>query len=705
MEVEHLSYCRICAAACGIVVTANGARVVRVRGDADHPVSRGYTCSKGRALPEWHHSDRRLDAPRLRGRTASWDDVLGDLAGSLSATIATHGADAVALYLATGLAYDAGGQVAAGMWLGSLRSRSFFSAATVDNAPVLVAAALVAGNPMLNPVWDPTAAGLLLLVGTNPVVSHGYGTALADPIRRLREYRDLGGRVWVVDPRRTESAARADEHLQVRPGADVALLAAVAAALLEDGADPSELCTPSDLSSLRRALAPFTVTRAAAAADLDRTAVERLIAAVRDHRGRVAIMCGTGTTMARDGILVEWLRWVLLVLTGSLDRPGGMRFNRGAIHRLAPPSKIASGSNPKVPSGRSPDRDRRVARSGAGGAAAASVRPRRRKLEGPASRPELSRVVGQLPAVALADEIEAGNVRSLVVTGGNPITAFPEPDRMRAALNQLDTLVVVDVVESELTPLATHVLPATGQLERADLSLAEMTAVRSGLQFTPAVVPAAGERRPVWWMLATLARHMGGDLLAGADPDELDDSLFLAGLLARSPLDAEEVIAAGPRGVDVPEEFGWVRDEMLPDGHWQIAPPALVDRLAAHRDPERGLVLTPRRQMAWSNSIAYAGDADGSIVHMNPVDAGAAHLEDGELVTITSAHGRLTAVMTVDRNVRTGVVSVAHGRVGQSPGQLTSSHEDVDLVTAMPQASGVAVTVLGGAINQGDADG
>ncbi len=685
MEQDHLSYCRICAAACGIVVTVDGSRVRQVRGDADHPVSRGYTCSKGRALPEWHHSEARLDSPRLQGRPASWDDVLTDLAGALTATIDSHGADAVALYLATGLAYDAAGQVAAGQWLGSLRSRSFYSAATVDNAPVLVAAQLVAGNPMLNPVWDPRAPGLLLLVGTNPVVSHGYGTALPDPIRYLREYRDLGGRVWVIDPRRTESAARADEHLAVRPGADVALLAAVAGALLVDGADPSELCTAEDLTVLRDALAPFTVARAAADADVDPVAIARLITEVRDHRGRIAIMCGTGTTMSRDGILVEWLRWVVLVLTGSLDRPGGMRFNRGAIHRLAAVSKVSSG--------RSPDRDRRTAGSGTAYQEQASARPRRRKLEGPSSRPELSRVVGQVPSVALADEIEAGNVRSLVITGGNPITAFPEPDRMRAALRRLDTLVVVDVVESELTKLATHVLPAAGQLERADLSLAEATSVRSGLQFTAPVVPAVGDRRPVWWILATLARHMGGDLLGGADPDDLEDEEFLSGLLARSPLDAADVIAAGPRGVDVAEEFGWVRDGMLPDGHWQIAPLTLVKRLAAHAGPDAGLVLTPRRQMAWSNSIPYSGSADEPVVRMNPADATAAQLEDGEVVAITSAHGRLTAVMTVDGNVRSGVVSVTHGRADHSPGRLTSSHEAVDLVTAMPHASGVAVTV------------
>ena len=155
--------------------------------------------------------------------------------------------------------------------------------------------------------------------------------------------------------------------------------------------------------------------------------------------------CGTGVTMSRDGVLAEWLRWVVLIASGSLDR--------AARHAL-PPRASSTGS-------------------GAGRRAAAPRRP------APASRPELPRVVGQIPAVALVDEIEAGNIRALFVTGGNPLTAFPQPARLRAALRTLDVLAVVDVAENPLTALATHVLPATGQLERADITLAELTALRS----------------------------------------------------------------------------------------------------------------------------------------------------------------------------------------------------------------------------------
>ena len=661
METEHASFCRICAAACGIIVTTDNERVVRVRGDATHPISRGYVCSKARGLPAWHHSERRLDRPRLRGVDVGWNELLDDLAHVVRATADAAGTDAVAMYLATGLAYDAGGQVAAGLWMRAFGSASFYSAATVDNAPILVAAELVTGNSMLNPVWNPDEPGLLILVGTNPVVSHGYGTTLPDPVRRLRDYRAAGGRIWVLDPRRTESAALADEHLAVRPGSDVALLAAIARELLAEADLADELCAAADIAALRSALAPFTIERAATIADVDVAAIHRLVDEIRRFPGRLAMFCGTGTTMARDGILTEWLRWVLLIITGSLDRPGGMRFNRGIVNRQRPPRPDAS---PAV------------------------------AAPGPRSRPELPRVAGQVPAVALVDEIEAGRVRVLVVTGGNLLTALPEPDRVRAALESLDAFVVVDVLDSEMVGLATHVLPATGQLERADLSLAEHVSIRSGIQATRRVVEPAADRRPVWWMFAQLSARLGIDLMPGLDAEAATDETFLSALLAQAPVGGDDVFAAGPHGIDVPMEFGWVRQTMLPGGVWGIAPTALLARLAEHRPPtDNGLTLTPRREMAWSNSVRYGIERQQSVLRLNRTDADAAGLLDGDVATVRTAHGAVSAVVTIDDHVRSGVASLTHGDVAAGPGHLTSSHHDVDRLTTMPHASGFAVTV------------
>lgn len=668
MTRDELSYCRICAAACGIVVTVDddglgNERVRRVRGDAEHPVSRGYTCSKGRGLAEWHHSATRLDRPRLRGRATGWEALLADLGARCNTIIDSHGPDAIALYLATGLAYDAAGQVAAASWLPSIGSRSFLTAVTVDNAPALVAAELVTGEPMLNPVWDPTAPGVTVFVGTNPVVSHGYGTALPDPVRRLRDFRAGGGRVWVLDPRSTETAASADAHLAVRPGGDVAVLAALANALLSDGADAQELqdhCDPGEVAALRVALAPFTIERAARAADVDAAAIERLVDDVRAAPGRLAMQCGTGVTMARDGVVAEWLRWVALIATGSLDRPGGMRFHRGVIR----PFRARSTTRTSTALGSPP---------------------------GPASRPELPRVVGQIPAVALADEIEAGNIRALFVTGGNPLTAFPQPARLRAALAQLDVLAVVDVAENECTELATHVLPATGQLERADLTLAEPTALRAGLQTTRAVVEPGADRRPVWWMFAALDAAMGRTATAPEMPNDVSEEQYLRGLLRHARLDADDVFAAGPHGIDNGTEYGWVRETFLPAGTWRIAPAPMLERLARWHDPEaHAVVMAPRREMAASNSVVYGAGNATPVVRTHPALA-----PPTATVTLTTPNGTITASLAEDENVRRDVVSITHGHRDANPGELTSTDDDVDPITAMPRVAGLPVRVEG----------
>jgi anaerobic selenocysteine-containing dehydrogenase len=374
-------------------------------------------------------------------------------------------------------------------------------------------------------------------------------------------------------------------------------------------------------------------------------------------------MCGTGLTMSTDGVLAEWLRWVLLVLTGSLDCETGMRFNRGAVTRLR------RGSYPPV------------------------VAP------GPPSRPELRPVLGQYPCVAMVDEIEAGNLRALVIGGGNPLHAFPDIDRTRAAFKSLEVLAAIDVANNELTALATHVLPAAGQLERADITLAENVSIRSGIQYTPAVVPPAAERRAVWWIFGQLARRMDGDILGGADPDDLSDQLFLSGVLAHSSLDPAQVVAAGPHGVDVRHEYGWVADELLPDGRWQVAPPELVERLAQHRPPTAGdkseLVLTNRRDVRRLNSVDYAAEAVGrdpeAAARLHPDEAKRRGIADGNHVRITSAHGHMDAVLRVDPAVRPGTVSVNHGRDDAPVAALTSATDDVDPITGMPLASGLPV--------------
>jgi anaerobic selenocysteine-containing dehydrogenase len=507
---------------------------------------------------------------------------------------------------------------------------------------------------------------VLLLVGTNPVVSHGYGTALPDPQVRLREFRSRGGRVWVLDPCRSETASAADEHLGLHPGTDHLVLAWLVRELLENGADRNELaayCQPAEVESLRRAVAPFTLREVGAAADVDPATLTRLLSDVRAAPRHLAVLCGTGVTMSRSGLLACWLRWVLLIVTGSLDRPGGMRCNPGLFfgvrrRQSAPP-----------------------------------VGP------GPASRSELRYWAGQYPCVAMLDEIEAGNLRALVVAGGNPLTAFPGAARTRAALGALDTLAVVDVAESELTALATHVLPAAGQLERADVLVQEAIRLEPGTQYTPAVVPPVAERRPAWWIFAQLARRLaggpsgGGDILDGLDPDNADDDRLIRNLAEKNGIDAGELVARGPRGLRAIPEYGWVHERVLQEGGFRVAPPEVIARLRLEPLETADLVLTPRREPRSMNSAHYAHASPGrpSRILVHPEDARSRGIADAEPAVVTTAHGRLTATVKLDATLRRGVVSIVHGWDAANVCLLTSSRDGVDALTGMPHTSGVQV--------------
>ncbi len=341
MEREQLSYCRICAAACGLTVTVDDEQVIRVRGDAEHPVSRGYTCSKGRGLAAWHHSPARLDRPAVHGREVAWDEALDDVAAVLRDTIDGSGPDAVALYLATGMAYDSAGQIATGTFFGALGSSSFYSAVTVDNAPVLVAAELVTGNAMMSPLLGPDQPRAA------PPRRHQSGR-----LARLRHHAARPGELPARLPsrRRAHLGRRSTPHRERdggRPapghpaGERCRRARGTGRARCSTAAPTPTSCATTarsdDVDALRRVVEPFTVARAAAAAGIDGAALDALIDDLRAHPGRVAVMCGTGALMATDGILVEWLKWVLLIVTGSLDRPGGMRFPRGTLNPMRPP--------------------------------------------------------------------------------------------------------------------------------------------------------------------------------------------------------------------------------------------------------------------------------------------------------------------------------------------------------------------------------
>jgi anaerobic selenocysteine-containing dehydrogenase len=658
------SFCRVCTSVCGILVETVGEQVIRVRGDRDHPMSQGYTCAKGRALPAMHHDPRRIERPLMRTggslQPTSWEHCLDDLGARLREIIERDGPSAVGIFFGSGLGMDAAGYRMAETLQRSIGTPARFSPLTIDGTAKVLTAILVGGFPGLTPQPDYERASLVVYLGVNPVVSHGHSAGMPSPISTVRSLREHA-EVWVVDPRRTETARLASRHIAPRPGTDYAILAYLVRDLLREGADPDVLghrAVGGD--ELRAAVEPYTLEHSARLADVADDQLAALAQAIR-RAGRLAIDTGTGITMSADANVVQWLAWALMILTDSMNRPGGVWFHPGFFRQLD--------------------------------AAPTRALPLERIFgPGPPSRPELSGFLGEWPCAALPSEIAAGNIRAVLNLGGSLLTAFPDERVLCPALAQLDVLATTDIIENETTALSTHLLPTKDQLERADTSLWDFMSLRVAGQYTPPVVEPVGERRSTWWVLAELGRRLGHQQagVLPSDDGQASDDAMLAVQTSRARCTFADLAARRYVETSCPLPAPWVEDHLQRFGGWRLAPPQLVAQLAALAPPPP-LCLVPRRQKRHLNSqLMFLGDAAEVLLH--PDDAASAGVADGEAVIVRSASGELTGTARVDRGMRRGAVSVPHGHSGANVNLLTS-HQEADPLTGMALYSGVQVSV------------
>ena len=487
------------------------------------------------------------------------------------------------------------------------------------------------------------------------MVSHGHNIALPDPVTSIRALRDHA-QVWVLDPRLTETGRLATRHLAPRPGTDYAVLAFLVRELLRNGSDHGLGTTPAvGWAELAAAVEPFDRSRAASLAGLSTEDLGDLVDAVRGA-GPVAIHTGTGVTMgAVNGNVTAWLAWVLMIVTGAMNRPGGVWFHPGfnvqldslELPVLAPESVFGPG---------------------------------------PRSRPDSQAFLGEWPCAALPDEIAAGNIRAFLNFGGSLLTSFPDLNALEPALASLELLVTTEIIANPLTAMSSHVLPTKDQLERADVTLWDFLVPRVSAQHTDAVVAPVGDRRSAWWVLAEIGRRLGHDL---ADPAASDDEM-LARTMAGARCGYDEVAAA--RFVEVPSELPapWVDHYLDRSGGWRLAPPLLVDQLA-QLEPPAPLVLVPRRQPRKLNAaLDFLGEP--ALVVLHPQDAADSGVDDGQPVLVRSKRGQLTGTAKVDPSIRRGVVSIPHGHHTINVNVLTDK-DAIDLVTGMVRYSGVPVTV------------
>lgn len=668
---EKESYCRICGSGCGIIVELDDQQVVGVRANRDHPVSQGYTCPKGRALPQDHHREDRVDVPLIREdgklRPTSWDHVLDDLAAKLTGIIADAGPRGVGTFIGGGGFLDASGFLSLLSFLRTVGTPSAYSDMTIDSVAKTVAAEMVTGISGLEPRADLQRTKLVIFMGANPVISHTRTINMHAPTAAMRDMRAHGAELWTIDPRKSETAQRSNGHIAPRPGTDYAILGYLIRELLIDGADRDYLEQHAQgADRLKTAVARFTLERTAAICGIDQQGLLDLLSAVR-RAGRLSVETGTGITMQRAGNVTQWLSLALMIVTGSLDREGGAWVNPGLINRKDLKDFAAAPED-------------------------GWNRP------GPPSRPELRGTAGDYPCAAIPDEIAAKNLRAMLVFGGNLETCLPETGRTYEALKQLEVLAVLDVRHTRTTDIATHVLPTKDQLERSDITfVTDSSFPLMVAQYTPAMVEPLGQRKAFWWIVGQLGKRMGMDFFPGLDIETATDDTVIEYILATSDVDFGEV--KSKRLVMGEPVIGWVQhfvDEKI--GGWRLAPSPLVGQLGdleAREDAEEpgSLILIPRRQKFHENSRLLEL-RDVPYVFMTSQDAQRAGIEEGSQVEVRSANGTVRRSVKIDDTLRTGCINVPHGWSDElNVNRLTSTTKDVDPITGMLLYSGLEVSV------------
>jgi anaerobic selenocysteine-containing dehydrogenase len=661
-SVKHFRSCSLCEAMCGIVVETDGERVTSIRGDADDTFSRGHICPKAVALKDLHEDPDRIRTPMKRVGTEwkpiGWDEAFALVARELKATQQKHGNDAVAVYLGNPTVHSVGAMLFAPAFTKALRTKNRYSATSVDQLPHHLAGLWMFGHPLLIPIPDLERTDHLLILGANPAVSNGSLMTAPDAAKRLKEIRTRGGRVVVVDPRRTETAALADAHHFITPGADAYLLLALLHVIFAEQRDRLGSVGPftDGIAELRTIAARFPPERVASVTGID---VETIRTIARDFASaeRAVAYGRVGVSMQEFGGLACWLITALNIVTGRLDEPGGALFTKPAIDLL----KSGGTYGGRGRFGRWKSRVRGL--------------------------PEFA---GELPVSALAEEMDTpgdGQIRALVTHAGNPVLSTPNGARLDAAIATLDFYVAIDFYINETTRHAHVILPPTAALERDHYDLVfHVLAIRNTAKYSPPLFPKAKGTKHDWEILLELtSRLRGGGFIAGlkatvetvllrrAGPRGLLDRGLKAGPYAASGLsiDALEVaphgIDLGPLAPSLPERL------RTDDKRIRLAPAALVadvTRLesALERTPETigVLSLIGRRELRSNNSWMHNSerlvrDRRQCTLLMHPADAASRGLTDGDRVRVSSRVGTVEVELEATDTMMPGVVSMPHG--------------------------------------------
>ena len=651
----HYRACNICEAICGLEIKIEGGEVVSIRGDKEDPFSRGHVCPKAVALKDFQEDPDRLTRPVKRvgdeWQEIDWDEALDLVVDRLIDVRDRYGRNAVGIYMGNPSFHNYGIVTHSSHLFRKLRTHNRFSASSVDQLPHQLVAYFMYGHQFLLPVPDIDRTDYFLMLGANPLASNGSMMTVPDVSNRLAELKQRGGKLVVIDPRRTETAEIADEHHFIRPGTDAALLLGILSTLFQEGLEDVATLKPllDGLDDVRAAVAPFTPERASRITGIDAGSIRKL---ARDLAAAKTGVCygRMGVSTQAFGTLSQWLIQMINIVTGNFDREGGVLFTTPALDLLK--NGMSAGHfgvwNSRV-----------------------------------SEHPEFA---GELPVAAMAEEMLTpgeDQIRALFTVAGNPVLSTPNGAQLDEALSGLEFMVCVDPYINETTCHADVILPPTAPLEHDHYDTAfNVLAVRNVARYNAPVLPKPNNARHDWEIFAELGNRMaerqGTETGAPPPPAEILDAGLNIGPYGKAvgheiELNLEKLrkhvhgLDLGPLKPSATERI-WHED-----GRVHCAPTEIrADLSRAETDlfdaeiDEGSLTLIGRREIRTNNSWTHnfkrlVKGKPRCVLYMHPDDMVGRELQDGQKVTVRSRVGEIVLPVEATDEVMPGVVSMPHG--------------------------------------------
>ncbi len=700
----HKRTCNICEALCGVIIEHDGEKVTSIRGNPDDVFSRGHICPKAVALQDLHDDPDRLRHPvRKVGDdwvTISWEDAIEEVATRIYEIQQEHGANAVAAYAGNPNAHNYSTLLGGLPFNQLLKTRNRFSATSVDQLPHMFAALHMFGHQLMLPVPDIRRTSHMVIVGANPAVSNGSLMTAPGAPKELKAIRERGGKVVVIDPRRTRTAELADEHLFVRPGTDALLLSAIVNTLFEEGLTTGGQWETYSrgIANLKQFTAGFSPERVESVVGIEAAEIRRI---TREFAAAPTAVFYTriGVCTQEFGGVNAWLTVAINMITDNLDRAGGMMFPSPAVDLAGIAAKAGQAGHFGVWKSRV------------------------------SGYPEFG---GELPVAALAEEIETpgdGQIRALICMAGNPVLSTPEGERLGKAIDTLEFVVALDMYITATSSRADIIIPPLSPLERDHYGLAfHGLSVHNTAKYSEKLFEPPQGAHDDWETLTALAKRLNE--LKNRGVNKWKTGLTLSAIESQGPSRALDLLLrtgpygmtkmSGPRlslaklkenkdGVDLgPLQPALPGRLFHSDKMIAVAPTLLMSdypRLEAfcveQLKAEPGLQLIGRRQLrsnnTWMhNSARLVKGPPRCTLLMNPADAEERSIADGDRVSVSTAAGTVEALLELDEGIMPGVVSLPHGWGHKKKGARMAIANATDGVSANDLTVSKGIDVLTG---------